>query len=122
MKCPVSGDSSYLLMYSPQYGALLFPLFRGRVINNTACRQGGKHQRGVETEEVHACMGIWSSLLLSAAAHLAIKNVLCALFVPQRAKTPGRSLLSFHQGCQLKAFRTHSSRSCCPRNTERSLH
>lgn len=82
MKCLVSGDSSYLLMYSPQYGALLFPLFRrrGGVINNTACRQRGKHRRGVETEDVHACIGISPSLLLSAAAHLAIRNVLCALF------------------------------------------
>lgn len=34
------------------------------------------------------------SPLLSAAPHLAIKNVFCALFVPQRAEMPRSSPLS----------------------------
>lgn len=62
------------------------------------------HQQGVETEEVHACTGISPSLLFTAAAHLAIKNVLCALFGPQRAEPPQR--LYLRQSCQLRSYST----------------
>lgn len=53
-------------------------------------------------------MGISPSLLLSVAAHLAIKNVLCALFVPQRAELASSSLLSFHQKHKFRAYFTKS--------------
>lgn len=84
---------------------------RTGVINNNACRQAGMHRLGVETEEVHACMDISASLLLSAAAHLAIKNVLCALFVPQRAELSSTSLLSLHH------FRMDFTKSIHTRHT-----
>lgn len=121
MKCPVSGDSSYLLMYSPQYAALLFPLFRRRVINNTACRQGGKaparcRNRGkfmhAWTSRPHCCY----LQPLTSPLKKRLACIVCS------TETRRRSLLSFHQSCQLgscftKSIRTRHTR-VCPRNTE----